>query len=350
MGQYDKYICTTLEKRHLLPGPTPGQRARLTAMGKRLPMEPVHWIDADVIPGAYYGETVWMWPPDYPNQMTWEQLGAAGFSTPTMFPHSHGFPELLSWWGANPDDAADIDVMDIQIGDEIIPLPSSWVAYVPADLPHMPIFRTGMVRQMFFRPTLHWTSGPGGAYSREADEQTKQAEEKQAQPTARQVDPSESKYARYVVFGTDPGIRRPDYMRPLDPEITRPMAYIDETVIPDAEFGCDTRWLLPGDTSKAGQVIMDAHTLAHGTSIGCIAFNYDDITDLCAEVELWIGGEKHVISKGFWAYIPPNVSQGPMIVRSVTKPVALIMSWPIGEGIAKYPGGAPRFDSPCPKC
>ena len=128
-------------------------------------------------------------------------------------------------------------------------------------------------------------------------------------------------------------------MRPLDPEFTRPMAYIDQTVIPDAEFGCDTRWLLPGDTSKAGQVIMDEHTLPHGTSIACIAMNYDDITDLCAEVELWIGGEKHVINKGFWAYIPPNVPQGPMVVRNVTKQMFFMMSWPMGEGIEKYPGG-----------
>ena len=84
---------------------------------------------------------------------------------------------------------------------------------------------------------------------------------------------------------------------------------------------------------------MDAHTLPHGTSIACIAMNYDDITDLCAEVELWIGGEKHVINKGFWAYIPPNVSQGPMIVRNISKQVFFKMSWPMGEGIERYPGG-----------
>jgi len=334
MGQYDKYICTTLEKRHLLPGPTPEQRERLLAMGTRLPMEPVHWIDEDVIPGAYYGETVWMWPPDYPNQVTWEELAAAGFSTPTMFPHAHGFPELLSWWGPNPDDFADIDPMGMQIDDEIIPLKSSWVAYVPADLPHMPVFLTGARSQMFSRPTLHWTSGPGGAYTREKDDNSKTAgAEEKAPPLAKLIDPARSKYGRYIVYGTDPKIVRPDYMRPLDPAYTRPMAYIDQTVIPDAEFGCDTRWLLPGDTSRAGHVVMDAHTLSHGTSIACIAFNYDDITDLCAEVELWIGGEKHVINKGFWAYIPPNVSHGPMIVRNISKQVFLKMSWPMGEGI-----------------
>jgi hypothetical protein len=306
-------------------------------------MEPVHWIDEEVIPGAYYGETVWMWPPDHPKQVMWEELASAGFSTPTMFPHSHGFPELLSWWGTNPDDFADTDPMGMQIGDEIISLESSWVAYVPADLPHMPIFSTGVRSQIFYRPTLHWTSGPGGAYTREKDDKTEHAGQEEwderAQPAAREVDPVESKYARYVVYGTDPGIERPDYMRPLDPVYSRPMAYIDQTVIPDAEFGCDTRWLLPGDTSKAGQVIMDAHTLPHGTSIACIAFNYEDITDLCAEVELWIGGEKHVINEGFWAYIPPNVSQGPMIVRGIRKQVFFKTSWPMGEGIEKYPGG-----------
>ena len=340
MGQYDKYICTTLEKRHLLPPPTPEQRDRLAAAGRRIPMEHVHWIDEDVIPGAYYGETTWMWPPEYPNQVMWEQLAAEGFSTPSMFPHAHGFPELLSWWGANPDDSADIGPMGMQIADEIIPLESSWVAYVPADLPHMPVFHSGVRSQIHTRPTLHWTSGPGGVYTMGDDDKVGHAEqEEQGGLVGHVVDPSESKYAKYIVQGTDPRIKRPDYMRPLDPVYSRPMAYIDQTIIPDAEFGCDTRWLLPGDTSEAGQLIMDEHTLPHGCTIACVAHNYDDLTDLCAEAELWIGGEKHVINKGFWAYIPPYVSQGPLIVRNISKPVAFIMSWPMGGGVEKYRGG-----------
>jgi hypothetical protein len=340
MGQFDKYICTTLEKRHLLPGPTPAQRDQLKAMGRRISMEHLHWMDHEVIPGAYYGETTLIWPPEYPNQVTWEELAKLGYSTPDMFPHVHEFPEILSWWGTNPEDFADTDPMGMQMDDEIIPLTSSWVAYVPADMPHMPVFRTGVRSQIYTRPTLHWTSGPGGVYTREKDEETKSAEaEKKNPPVAREVDPAESKYARYMVYGTLPDIKRPDYMRPLDPAYTRPMAYIDQTVIPDAEFGCDTRWYLPGDTSRAGQLIMDAHTLPHGTSMACVAVNYDDITDLCAEVELYIGGERHVIDKAFWAYIPPNVSQGPMVIRNISKQVFFMLSWPMGEGVEKYPGG-----------
>ena len=343
MGQYDKYICTTLEKRHLLPPPTPEQRDRLVAMGRRIPMEHVHWIDEDVIPGAYYGETTWMWPPEHPHQVMWEQLAAEGYETPNMFPHAHGFPELLAWWGANPDDPTDIGPMGMQIADEIIPLESSWVAYVPADIPHMPVFHSGVRSQIHTRPTLHWTSGPGGVYTMGDDDKVghaEQDEEEQAAPDGRMGRSRASRSTR----GTSSSVPTRRSCGRLHasarPRVhSRPMAYVDQTIIPDAEFGCDTRWLLPGSTSKFGQVIMDAHTLPHGSTIACVAYNYDDLTDLCAEAELWIGGEKHVIDKGFWSYIPPDVSRGPLIVRNISRPVALIMSWPMGAGVEKYRGG-----------
>jgi hypothetical protein len=338
MGKYDKYICTTLQKRHMLPGPTPEQRDKLAAQGKRISMEHVHWIDEDVIPGAYYGETTWIWPPDYPNQVSWQELIKQGMKAPGMFPHVHDFPELLSWWSTDPDNFEEIGSMGMQFDDEIIPLESSWVAYLPANMPHMPTRGTGTKTTK--RPVLHWVSGPGGVYTREKDEKTKkaEAEKKVIQPKI-MTDLSKSKYAKYMVYGTKQNIKRPDYMRPFDPKYTRPMAYIDRTVIPDAQFGCDTRWLLPGDKSKAGQLMMDAHTMPHGTSIVFSAMNYDDITDLCAEVELWIGGEKHIINKSFGAYIPPDVEQGPMIIRNINKQIFFMMSHPIGEGIKIYPGG-----------
>src|SRR4030042_3724424 len=73
MGQYDKYICTTLQKRHMLPGPTPEQRDKLAASGKRISMEHILWVDNEVIPGAYYGETTFIWPSSYPGQITREE-------------------------------------------------------------------------------------------------------------------------------------------------------------------------------------------------------------------------------------------------------------------------------------
>jgi hypothetical protein len=320
----------------MLPGPTPQERDRLAAEGLRISMEHVLWVDDEVIPGAYYGESTWIWPPSYPHQISREELAKRTSNPRPMFPHVHDFPELLSWWGTDPDHPEDTSTMGMIIGDEEIPLDTSWVAYIPAGVKHMPTRPAG--GRNTTRPVCHWTSGPG-VYAREKD--GAHAAEGRDAVGANATGPGsgEKGNAGNIVSEYKAGIKRPAYMVDTDPRYHRPMAYIDETVVPGAEFGCDTRWLLPGDKSKAGQLIMNAHTLDHGTSIVFNAMNYDDITDLYAEVELWIGGEKHLIAKSFGAYIPPGVSQGPMIVRNIRKQIFYMMSYPVGAGIRKYPGG-----------
>ncbi len=337
MAKYDKYICTELKKRHMLPGPTPEERDKLAAEGLRISMEHVLWIDDEVIPGAYYGESTWIWPPSYPNQISWEEAMKRTANPTPMFPHAHNFPELLAWWGTAPDHPEDTNAMGMLLDDEEIIMDRSWVAYIPAGMLHMPTSVTG--GKVTNRPMCHWTSGPGGVYTREKDNPAEETSQKKGKFRTEATKPGEKRNAKYVVYGDKPNVKRPAYMRDTDPRYTRRMACIDEEVIPGAEFGCDTMWLLPGEKSKTGQLMMDAHTLPHGTSIVFNAMNYDDITDLCAEVELWIGGEKHIINKSFGAYIPPDMEQGPMIIRNITKQIFFMMSYPIGEGIKKYRGG-----------
>lgn len=332
MAKYDKYICTKLFKRENLPGPTPPQRDQLAAEGLRISMEHVLWVDDDIIPGAYYGESTWIWPRSYPNQIPPEELAKRFANAKPMFPHAHDFPELLSWWGTDIDHPEDTNSMAMLMDDEEIPLDRSWVAYIPSGMPHMPIRYPD--RKVTAKPVCHWTSGPG-AYIREKEEEEKKQKKEPPKPVRKT---GVMKNARYIVYGNKPGVKRPDYMRENDPKYSRPVAYIDEKVIPGCEFGCDTMWLLPGDKSKAGQLIMDEHTLPHGTSITITAMNYEDITDLCAEAELWIGGEKHIINKSFGAYIPPDVKQGPLIIRNIKKQIFFMMSQPVGEGIKKYRG------------
>ena len=336
MGDYDRYICTKLYKREMLPGPNPEERDQLAAEGWRIKMEHVLWIDEDIIPGAYYGESTWIWPPSYPHQITPEDLEKRTSNQKPLFPHVHDFPEILSWWGTDPDHPENTTTMGMLMDDEEIFLDKSWVAYIPAGMMHMPTRPPG--GRVATVPVCHWTSGPGGVYNREKDAPEEKAGPQKAAPEIEIKKTGDLKNARYIVYGYKPGVKRPPYMREVDPRYTRPVAYIDETVIPGAEFGCDTFWLLPGDRSKSGQIIMDAHTLSHGTSITLTAMNYADITDLGAEAELWIGGEKHVIHKSFGAYIPPGVEQGPLIVRNITHQTFFMMSHPIGEGIKKYRG------------
>lgn len=335
MAEYEKYICTKLFKREMLPGPTPPERDQLAAEGLRISMEHVLWIDDDIIPGAYYGESTWIWPRSYPGQVPPEELAKRFANARPMFPHVHDFPELLSWWGTDPDHPEDTNTMGMLIGDEEIPLERSWVAYIPAGVPHMPLKVPG--GRVTSKPVCHWTSGPG-SYTREEEPAAGETEQKIVPPRITIGQAGVRENSKYIVFGNEPGTKRPSYMRRMDPVYARPVVYIDETVVPGAEFGCDTMWLLPGEKSGAGQLVMDEHTLPHGTSITITAMNYEDITDLCAEAELWIGGEKHIIDKSFGAYIPPGVKQGPLVVRNISRPLFLMISHPVGEGIKKYRG------------
>jgi hypothetical protein len=340
MGKYDKYICTTLQKRDMLPGPNPAERDKLAAAGKRISMEHILWIDKEVIPGAFYGETTYIWPSTYPGQISWEEARKLPTNDKPMFPHAHDFPELLSWWGTDPDHPEDASSMGMIMGDEVIPLETSWVAYIPAGMIHMPTMGGGSKRTT--RPVCHWTSGPG-YYTREHDSKEQEKEAPKAGPMQfpkpQTPPPGGFKNEKYFVYGTKPNQARKYYMLPYNPKYVKPMAYIDDVVVPECEFGCETLWLLSGDKSKAGYEMMKPHTVSHGTSIVFNAMNYDDITDLRAEVELWIGGEKYVINKNFGAYIPPDVKQGPMIVRNIQKQIFYMMSYPVGKGVTKYRHG-----------
>jgi hypothetical protein len=48
----------------------------------------------------------------------------------------------------------------------------------------------------------------------------------------------------------------------------------------------------------------------HGANITITAMNYDDITDLAAEAELWIGGEKPSSISASALTFPPTWSAG----------------------------------------
>jgi hypothetical protein len=164
MGKYDKYICTELHKRENLPGPTPVQRDILASEGSRIGLEHVLWIDSDVIPGAYYGENTWIWPPSYPNQVDPVELEKRFKNARPLFPHAHDFPELLSWWSADPDHPEDTTTKTMIMDGEEILLEKSWVCYAPAGVSHMPSTPPGARRSN--KPVCHWTSGPG-VYVRE---------------------------------------------------------------------------------------------------------------------------------------------------------------------------------------
>jgi len=96
---------------------------------------------------------------------------------------------------------------------------------------------------------------------------------------------------------------------------------LDGDTVPGAEFYTEAKWIVPGDTSKDGMLLVDSHTHTFGELIGFCGYDYDDLIDLGAEIEFTVDNERHIITKSFAAFIPAGVQHGPLIVRNVRKPI-----------------------------
>jgi hypothetical protein len=138
------------------------------------------------------------------------------------------------------------------------------------------------------------------------------------------------KYEKNFVTRDKPGFKYPAYEHP-NARTTKRISYIDETVVKGAGFGCENMWLLPGTDQK----LMDANTQPYDRFFGFYAFNYDNIRDLCAEMEVYIGGEKHIIKKSGAMFIPANLEVGPLTIRNITKPIFFTTEFPCGKGMKK---------------
>jgi hypothetical protein len=255
MAKYDKNICTELKKRHMLPGPTPEERDKLAAEGLRISMEHVLWIDDEVIPGAYYGESTWIWPSSYPNQISWADAMKRSSNNKPMFPHAHDFPELLSWWGTDPDNPEDTTSMGMLMEDEEIPLDRSWIAYIPAGMTHMPTRPPG--GKISTRPVCHWTSGPGGVYTREKDKESTKPEAGKKQNLKKQIETGELRNAKYIVLVINKAQRCLLICAKSTPS-TPGLWPISMRRSSPVRNSAVLRSGSPGE-NKAGQLMMDAH-------------------------------------------------------------------------------------------
>jgi hypothetical protein len=139
------------------------------------------------------------------------------------------------------------------------------------------------------------------------------------------------KYEKNFVTRDKPNYKYPSYEHP-DPKTTKRLAYIDQETVKDAEFGCENMWLIPGPKELK---LLDANTRPYDRFFGLYAFNYDNIRDLCAEAELYIGGEKHVVKKSFAMFIPANLEVGPLTIRNMTKPIFFTTEFPCGRALKK---------------
>jgi hypothetical protein len=109
---------------------------------------PMMYLDNEVIKGAFYLESVWLWPTDKEDKGSPE-------------PHTHDFPEALVFAGTNFDDPTDLGgVVEFYIDGERNVMDRSFLAYVPAGVVHCPLNILEITR-----PIFHIATNCGRMYS-----------------------------------------------------------------------------------------------------------------------------------------------------------------------------------------
>jgi len=135
--------------------------------------------------------------------------------------------------------------------------------------------------------------------------------------------------AKYVVDYPKPDAKYPPYRVKNDPKFVKPIVQVDADTVPGAEFYAEAKWILPG--SKKEIILCESHTHEFNEVLGFFGFNYDNIQDLGAEIEITIDNEKNIVDRSFAACIPAGVQHGPVIVRNIQRPIYHVSSAKTGH-------------------
>ena len=115
--------------------------------------------------------------------------------------------------------------------------------------------------------------------------------------------------------GEKPGAGRRTNFKPAMP--THVM-WLDGDVIPGA-FYSECVWIWPECSSE--KPAAEAHKHDFLEVVTFFGTNWEDPTVLGGEVELWLDGDRHIMTKSFLAYVPAGMMHCPLIVRNVKSPI-----------------------------
>jgi hypothetical protein len=110
-------------------------------------------LDSDIIKGAFYMETAWFLPGDWPKI-------TGSDKTRTIRAHTHDYDEVIAWMGSDPDDRYNLNgEVELWIDGKQNIMDRSFIAFIPAGTVHGPI----NIRRAD-KPMFHFSAGMGKKY------------------------------------------------------------------------------------------------------------------------------------------------------------------------------------------
>ena len=135
----------------------------------------------------------------------------------------------------------------------------------------------------------------------------------------------EKKFGKYIVtelkipegYGGDQGV--PDDSRAR-------LLFMDNSTVEGAFYLSAAWYLKDSDTRTPRQPTLMSMTRSSRSS----ADNPDDVHDLGGELEIWLGGEQHFVTKSCLIFVPSGLSHCPFWVRKMKHPILHFTTAPMG--------------------
>ncbi|HJX12926.1 MAG TPA: hypothetical protein VJ377_05295 [Dehalococcoidales bacterium] len=128
-----------------------------------------------------------------------------------------------------------------------------------------------------------------------------------------------TKYGKYIITTTKPNLAVPAFR---GQDLTKvdwstQTLYLDNEVIKGSNY-VECIWLWKADPSPEGA---SPHTHDFNEVIGFCGTNFQDPSDLGGEIELWLGDEKHILTKSCIVFVPKGLKHCPLKIKRVDRPI-----------------------------
>ncbi len=246
--------------------------------------------------GAPYLEFHWLYPGS-----------AKGYAEEE---HVHDFDEFIGFVGTKgPHDPRNLGgEIEVWLGGEKYRITKTCLIYVPQGVRHCPVRFTRIDT-----PVLFFTGALATSYSRTATDFKKDKA-------------SERRHAKYISYDVNPDKVSPEFKKKWD-ELSRKnrstvegMRLMDLDSVEGAPY-IDFVWLWKGSEKGPNH---PEHAHDWGEVFGFIGTKgRDNPRDLGGEIEFWLDGEKHLITKSSLVWVPPGLKHCPIQFNRIDNPILL---------------------------
>jgi len=142
---------------------------------------------------------------------------------------------------------------------------------------------------------------------------------------------NEGEYGKYILQDIilPPAVGNPESEKQYFGIGRRRILWIDSNNMQGANFQMNSTWIVHADREihraeeAAGKVDTRGLTHCHDTDelLSFLGSNPDDTSDLGGEVEFYIEGEKHLLTKSTYIFLPAGVKHSPLYINRLDRPI-----------------------------